>query len=111
MDMKTKFTEGEWLVEQCDLPITESEYFNINAVSGGCIADTYNKHDAALIAAAPDMYKMIDDLTIELKHAIDEVNGSRMMQINSQTETPPDMWDMQSLHEAQLLLKKARGES
>ena len=60
--MGTKFTEGEWLVEQCDLPITESEYFNINAVSGGCIADTYNKHDALLIAAAPDMYELLNDI-------------------------------------------------
>ena len=84
--MKTKFTKGDWLVEQCDLPITESEYFNINAVSGGCIADTYNKHDAALIAAAPDMYTMLEQCL--------ELSDDEALKYN-----------------IELLLKKARGES
>ena len=107
--MNTKFTKGEWLYRKKDSCIHDIERDDIVCcVMQSTPQDSANAH---LIAAAPDMYKMIDDLTIELKHAIDEVNGSRMMQINSQTETPPDMWDMQSLHEAQLLLKKARGES
>jgi len=105
----TKFTKGEWLVEQCDLPITESEHFNINAVSGGCIADTYDKHDAHLIGVAPCMYKMIELLTSELNMAIDEINAMRDMH-HTDNITPADHWDKESCHNAQVLLAKARGE-
>ena len=106
--MKVKFTKGWRRKESSDNILDDEGDLVCCVISNG---ESHEEANAHLIAAAPDMYKMIDDLTIELKHAIDEVNGSRMMQINSQTETPPDMWDMQSLHEAQLLLKKARGES
>ena len=104
--MKTKFSKSPWMVT----PQGPADANGMGICSMWGDGEEL-RANVDLIAAAPDMYKMIDDLTIELKHAIDEVNGSRMMQINSQTETPPDMWDMQSLHEAQLLLKKARGES
>ena len=105
----SNFTKGEWLVEQCDLPTTESEYFNINAVSGGCIAETYNEHDASLISAAPDMYHMIKSLSDELELAINEINTMRDIH-HTDNLTPADHWDQESLHLAQVLLAKARGE-
>ena len=66
--------------------------------------------NAHLIAAAPDMYAMIDSLAKELFIAIDEVNDQRASKITNQTENEPDYMDMQTIHEAQLLLKKARGK-
>jgi len=71
---------------------------------------TDREDNARLISCAPDMYAMVASLARELHMAIDEVNLYRMKEVTSQTENQPDMWDMQSLHEAQLLLKAARGE-
>lgn len=126
----TKFTKGEWTVNWDDF---EAEYevtardslssFNHRI----CMAEEANAH---LIATAPDMYKMIESLTKELELAITSVNVSTMKGVAQQAETQPDLWDMQSLqpwkekrglsstdlwdmqslHEAQLLLSKARGE-
>ena len=90
----TEFTKGEWLVEQCDLPITESEYFNINAVSGGCIADTYDKHDAHLISCAPDMYNSINEV-------------SKLRDSNMEDAV---QWLLDNTDDLLILLKRARGE-
>ena len=106
----TKFTKGKWLVNIQGLDSFQSVAV---MVEGGGFEVTNipdAKANAHLIAAAPDMYAMIESLSKELQHAIDEVNGSRLMQINSLTETPPDMWDKESLHDAQALLAKARGD-
>lgn len=130
---KAKFTKGEWKAaifeDGASVDVGSFEIINIEntaidrdygekGFNHWSESDTVHidipmseQHgNAHLIAAAPDMYKMIDDLTLELQMAINELNTHRMTKVTSQTETPPDMWDMQSCHEAQVLLKKARGE-
>ncbi len=57
----TKFVKGTWSIEECDLPITECTRYDIIAENGGCIAETFCEFDAHLIAAAPDMYKMLEE--------------------------------------------------
>ena len=109
----TKFTKGPWKRDkrgECLIGSNGNEVVIYNCGLVGGNKTTESVANAHLIAAAPDMYAMIESLSKELQHAIDEVNGSRLMQINNQTETPPDMWDMESLHDAQALLSKARGE-
>ena len=88
--MKTKFTKGPWEIEQCDLPITKSEYFDVNTASGQCVADTYYKYDAHLIASAPDIYKMLDEIAINMHKT--------------------DSGCIQDIISIELLLAKARGE-
>ena len=99
--MEAKFTKGEWLIEQCDLPATKSEYFNINAVSGGCIADTYDKHDAALIAIAPGLY-------VEIERDIEWLQRLSEKYVIGSYELKGILLRIQS---KKLLLAKARGES
>ena len=52
---------------------------------------------------------LIDNLTHELNMAIDEINTMRDIH-NKDNLTPADHWDKESLHDAQVLLAKARGE-
>lgn len=104
----TKFTSGEWIA---NFPHVESK----GRLIADCGISNYEDHEeekanAHLIASAPAMYAMVASLARELKMAIEEVNLYRMKEVTQQTETQPDMWDMESLHDAQLLLKKARGE-
>ena len=62
-----------------------------------------------LIAASPDMYAMVESLSHELNMAIDEVN-TMLDAHHKDNLTPADHWDKESLHDAQVLLAKARGE-
>lgn len=103
---EAKFTKGEWSTD--DMGIVES--------GNRIVCDTYMtcKEDLAnanLIAAAPDMYKALEDAAKELYILIDEVNDQRASQINSTTETEPDYYDMETVHNINVLLAKARGES
>lgn len=66
--------------------------------------------NAHLIAAAPEMYEMLSEVRNELFVLTDEVNDQRMSRVHSQTETQPDMHDMETLHLIDRLLAKARGE-
>lgn len=126
---ETKFTKGEWAIQP---PEDDKEYIRIRgSVLGGRfkIANVVNlkKHhdgllwrqreveetiaNANLIAAAPEMYAMLETALSEMHVLIDEVNDQRMSHVNSMTETPPDLHDGQTLHEIQTILAKARGES
>jgi hypothetical protein len=66
MSELTKFTKGRWYINDCgihwnnpDLKHLEVCYSEIGEV----ICDTvYTEADANLIAAAPEMYKFLDDL-------------------------------------------------
>lgn len=105
--MNDKFTQGEWVAKLDD------GYYQVSCGSWFvCTSfDTeQDKANARLIAAAPDMYRMIESLTIELSSAITEANLWRQRIINITTENQPDLIDGQTCHEAQLLLAKARGE-
>jgi hypothetical protein len=111
----TKFTKGPWLVKQMeDVNSVYDVHYNLPAseysVASIVLYNQDNAANADLIATAPDMYEMIEQLTSELFIAIDEVNDQRASRVTSQTENEPDYMDMQTIHEARLLLKKARGE-
>jgi hypothetical protein len=69
-------------------------------------ADNEALANANLIAAAPEMYAMIEMLANELKSTITTLNYN----IKRHSGNDNDLWDQESLHLAQLLLKKARGE-
>ena len=115
---ETKFTKGNWYIDDSYVTFLsiQSEKGNIAEVdcdfSRGRI-DPTNEHtaNAHLIAAAPELYAMLEAALSEMHSLINEVNGRIMSNINSLTETPPDLHDGQTLHEIQLLLAKARGES
>jgi len=91
--MEAKFSKGTWSVEECDLPITECTRYDIVGENGGCIAETFYEFDAHLIAAAPDMYALLDELSAFLSFKVkdDTLKG---LKLNVDT-----------------LLSKARGES
>ena len=117
--MKTKFTTGPWVVNNG----SESRFLQskITTKSKGCdvvICDTpspyfgedVSRANAHLIACAPDMYEMLESACSELYGLINEVNKERLSKVHSQTETPPDLHDMETCHLIQQLLKRARGE-
>ena len=107
--MKTKFTEGPWELEEQEMPISGGYHYDIVDINGDYVAETFNREDAQLMAEAPTMYKMIEDLTKELSFAIMEANLWRNRLINITTENQPDLLDGQTCHEAQLLLAQIRG--
>lgn len=119
---ETKFTNGEWgLFDgdrfQKEKVITTNDRRN-NGKDVICEVDVFfdgehgieQEANAHLIAAAPEMYKMLENVSSELHMLIDEVNDQRASRITSQTESEPDYHDQQTLHEIQILLAKARGE-
>lgn len=71
---------------------------------------TNREHNADLIAAAPEMYAMLEVCLSEMHSLIDEVNDQRASRITSTTENEPDYHDQETLQLIQLLLAKARGE-
>ena len=105
----TKFTSGEWIFSDYSIEDSTGKLIADCGFSD-VLHDSKELANAHLIAAAPDMYAMIQSLSKELELAITKINVTAMSNVTEQTETQPDMWDMESLHDAQLLLKKARGE-
>jgi hypothetical protein len=109
----TEFTKGPWI--KCK---RGESLIGVNGTTVGihdCGLTGVNKSkesvaNSDLISMAPELYEMVEMLVNELYQAIDECNNQRLSHITSQTETPPDLIDMESIHLAQLLLKKARGE-
>ena len=71
MSAETKFTKGEWRVER----FVNGKGFEIAFNDDGeVVADyVYSEHDAHLIAAAPDMYKMLESIAISMEcfHGVD----------------------------------------
>ena len=104
-----KFTKGKWIANGY---VVESEDGKTIADCGFSDkgVDEEEKANVRVIGMIPDMVVMIDELSSELHTLILEVNLHRSRVINSQTETEPDYWDMQSCHEAQTLLKQIKGE-
>jgi hypothetical protein len=101
----TKFTQGEWELLGYTI-MSKDNKFDLAKVT----VFNEGKANAHLMSQSKNMYKMIEILSAELFIAINEVNEQRASRITNQTENEPDYMDMQTIHEAQLLLKKARGE-
>lgn len=82
---------------------------------GAQIAALWNCKDrdanAHLIAAAPEMYEMLERVETELRHAIGEINDMRMARVCGTDLTPPDLWDAETCYDVAVLLAKARGET
>lgn len=112
--METKFTKGPWEIKNSPFEVINMDHKNYlpYEISSGCqiIAAFYELDaDTHLIATAPDMYRAIESLIDELNYAIDEINTMRDIH-HTDNMTPADHWDKESLHNAQILLAKARGE-
>lgn len=105
-----RFSKGPWRLKQN----TGGRLHLLSAI-GAQIAAFWNckerEANAHLIAAAPEMYEMLEIASRELLTLIDEVNDQRASQITSATETEPDYLDAETVHLIQLLLAKARGET
>lgn len=108
----SEFTKGPWKFNAHDGSVTdctkaESEIAIVSM--GGWDELGVDFSNANLIACAPEMYEMLESTCGELWGLINEVNKQRLISVNSQTETPPDLYDMESCHLIQRLLKRARG--
>lgn len=112
----TKFTKGPWYVPDPD------ENTPLQIVSSGAkrgVTTMFDFEDieypedianAHLMAAAPEMYEMLESALDEMNMLINEVNSQRTSKITSLTESEPDYHDGQTLYEIHQLLTKARGE-
>ena len=102
-----KFTKGEWCIRTSKQ--IEAKCI-VHYVNGGKMPLSEGIANANLITCAPEMYRMIEILNIELHSALVEANLWRNRLINLSTVTPPDLLDFQTCSDAELLLAKARGE-
>lgn len=57
-----------------------------------------------------EMYEMLEKVEDEITHLVNEINKELMSHVNCQTITPPDLYDMETCYNIQVLLAKARGE-
>lgn len=111
--MNTKFTPGPWVNnEQGFLIGKNGSPVKVSGLGSLQSFDNRDEHkaNAELMKCAPDMYEMLESTCSELYSLINEVNKERLSKVHSQTETPPDLHDMETCHLIQQLLKRARGE-
>lgn len=72
---------------------------------GYCLSE-----DVALLEqSASDLCLMVASLASELQLAIREVNKNRNANIRCDQETPPDLWDEESIYLAGKLLSNTKG--
>ena len=114
MSKQPGFTKGPWAM--CHRGESLKGALGRDVVIWGCGLSNGTRTgeadaNSALIAEAPELYKMVEQLTSELAFAIKEANLWRKRLINLTTENEPDLLDGQTCHEAQALLAKIRGES
>ena len=117
----TKFTKGPWIANYGGSIGHVKALRNVSTHNTPTVArcdvltltvsDDEKKANAQLIAEAPELYKMVEQLTSELAFAIKEANLWRKRLINLTTENEPELLEGQTCHEAQILLAKIRGES
>lgn len=126
---QTKFTKGPWVVKPIE---DDKEYIRVRgSVLGGKfkianisdLKDHHYDHDwckfdraeslanAHLIAAAPEMYEALELACGEIYSLINDINKRITTENNrSYSLDPPDLIDMQTCHDIQMLLAKARGK-
>lgn len=107
MSTETKFTKGEWRVVSTGKHRNNENLENLQICYsdiGECICDTvYEEQDAHLIAAAPEMYVMLENSLNEIYMLVNKVNEKGAGFTNYD--------DMYIAREIKYLLAKARGES
>lgn len=122
MNNEAKFTKGEWKVHSVGSQFSVGPLSSADDQSNGMMnvvawiekfdyfTEKQSECNANLIAAAPEMYEMLNSARKELCTLIDEVNDQRASRITSTTETEPDYHDQETLYLIDKLLAKARGE-
>ena len=112
MSNETKFTAGPWAAGDYDDRFGETEIHAGNHKI--CTVEFIDNEDDAnldLMAVAPEMYAMIESLASELNSMI-EAENARLKGMASCTDLDmPDYIDQESIHDAQVLLAKARGNN
>lgn len=113
----TKWTKGAW-IPYCPRELLNVGYITVENGDGELIycIDAHKRRlkeytaNAHLIAAAPEMYEMLESTCIELLHVISKLNDYERKDYNCGQSTPPDLTDMETCQLIQVLLAKARGE-
>ena len=83
-----KFTKGEWVIKEAIAHKNQIKIKDKKGKQGKIIGNIRTREDAHLIAAAPEMYDMLQSIE------------------NDANQIPPFLWD-----KIQGVLAKARGES
>ena len=103
--MDTKFTKGEWYIEDYSSMLDVGTKHNGSVCTVECgyqtsemLIDPNDEEmaNAHLIAAAPDMYKMLDEVNKAIIHCDNEIGLADVITC--------------MCHDIDQLLKKARGE-
>jgi hypothetical protein len=80
------------------------EYEQLERCYKNVLSQRDRYHDSGV-----ELELLVDSLMSELNMAIDEINTMRDIH-HKDNLTPADHWDKESLHDAQMLLAKVRGE-
>ena len=109
--MKEQFTPGPWNVAGFDSRINEERYFGIGTPCGQMIVESFGECDsnrkanAALIAAAPEMYYALK----KLKECLEIFFGKSEKDFLKDCDNG-ELYFAREYNEACNALKKARGE-
>lgn len=109
--MNEKFTPGAWNVAGFDSRVNEERYFGIDTPRGQMIVESFGECDsnrkanAALIAAAPEMYYALK----KLKECLEIFFGKSEKDFLKDCDNG-ELYFAREYNEACNALKKARGE-
>ena len=120
--MKEQFTQAPWKyshepsIGMCSADQHEHKILATNddcefRVASVNVFDSEDIANAHLIKKSPQLYWMVNNLANELQAAIAEINKVRIASIRCDQDTPPDLWDEESISIADKLLAEARGEN
>lgn len=111
---EAKFTKGPWkvngdwmIIDSTGRLIAQFEPLN-DELSNGNTKESFA--NAALIAAAPEMYDMLQKAANELLFMIRKASSDLIQSVTSTDESEPEYYDEQTVFDMIELLAKARGE-
>ena len=114
--METKFTEGDWKVVGGGIRNSEYDIILKPSQIGTSLFVDIREADSLIIAAAPKLYKTLDNLLNEILDLMGESDGVYGLHLNGDT-SPWDELDeggqferLTSISDAVNVLKQARGE-